>query len=224
MTRGSRRPSHNDDIWSVPNDKSQGLLPKNNLSARRSTFSRDCVCSFVRAGCHTAHAYSNTGRLCPTRPDQTHGQSPYMSRLSGPVYDQTESADVCGDPSGLWVWSGRVCVVEFRNDTTRSDQRQSDRQRNLDRSGADPTDFVGHSGLRQGLVGPVYSGIWTMTCTVRAGSRACNIVGVGDQSRRRQDAGEFLSVAAHAERRPRRADQLDQQSLRLPPRQCHTAH
>ena len=30
-----------------------------------------------------------------------------------------------GDPRGLWVWSGRVRVVEFRNDTTRPDQRQS---------------------------------------------------------------------------------------------------
>ena len=30
-----------------------------------------------------------------------------------------------GDPSGPWVWSGRVRVVEFRNDTTRHDQRQS---------------------------------------------------------------------------------------------------
>jgi len=29
-----------------------------------------------------------------------------------------------GDPSGPWVWSGRVRVVEFRNDTTRPDQRQ----------------------------------------------------------------------------------------------------
>jgi len=28
------------------------------------------------------------------RPDQTHGQSPYMLRLSGQVYDQTKSADL----------------------------------------------------------------------------------------------------------------------------------
>jgi len=30
-----------------------------------------------------------------------------------------------GDPSGPWVWFGRVRVVEFRNETTRPDQRQS---------------------------------------------------------------------------------------------------
>jgi len=32
------------------------------------------------------------------------------------------------------------------------------------------------------------------------------LVGVGDHVRRRQDSGEFLSVAAIAERRPRRVD------------------
>jgi len=35
------------------------------------------------------------------------------------------------DPSGPWIWSGRVRVVEFRSDTTRPDQRQS-LARNLD--------------------------------------------------------------------------------------------
>ena len=45
--------------------------------------------------------------------DQSHKPSPHMSRLSGQVYDQTTFADVCGDPSGPWVWSGRVRVVEF---------------------------------------------------------------------------------------------------------------
>jgi len=51
-----------------------------------------------------------TDSVCdPTRPP-THGHSPYMSRLSGQVYDRgTKSAD----PSGPWVGSGRVGVVEF---------------------------------------------------------------------------------------------------------------
>jgi len=62
--------------------------------------------------------YTNPRTLFETRPDETHGQSPYMSRLSGQVDDQTKSAD-------LLVWSGRVRVVEFRNDTARPDQRQS---------------------------------------------------------------------------------------------------
>ena len=66
--------------------------------------------------------YTDPGTLSATRPDQTRltdKVSPYMSRLSGQVYDQT------GDPSGPWVWSGRVRAVELRNDTTRPDQRQS---------------------------------------------------------------------------------------------------
>ena len=58
--------------------------------------------------------YTDPRTLSETRPDQIHGHSPYMSRLSGQVYD-----------SGLWVWSGRVREMEFRHDTTRPDQRQS---------------------------------------------------------------------------------------------------
>ena len=64
----------------------------------------------------------------PTRPDQTHGQSPYMSRLSGQVYTTRQSLrGLVRDPSGPSVWSGRVRVVEFRNDATRPDQRQSNK-------------------------------------------------------------------------------------------------
>ena len=57
----------------------------------------------------------------PTRPDQTNGQSPYMRTRLRP--DKVRG--LVGDPSGPWVWSGRVRVVEVRNDTTRPDQRQS---------------------------------------------------------------------------------------------------
>jgi len=35
-----------------------------------------------------------------------------------------QSPRTCRRPSGSWVWSGRVHVVEFTNDTTRPDQRQ----------------------------------------------------------------------------------------------------
>jgi len=63
-------------------------------------------------------------RLRPdqTRPDQTHvGQNPYMSRLSGQVYDQTKSADLSETQavrgSGLVgsVYSG----IKERHDQTR---------------------------------------------------------------------------------------------------------
>ena len=65
---------------------------------------------------------TRTHGLC-LRPDQTHGQNPYMSRLNRQVYDQTKSADLSdirADPIGLCrrpgrrpetrtlVWSGRV--------------------------------------------------------------------------------------------------------------------
>ena len=74
--------------------------------------------------------YTDPTRLClrrhATRPAARTQCVQYMSRLSGgQVYDQTKSADVCGDASGRWVWSGRVRLVEFTNDTTRPDQRQS---------------------------------------------------------------------------------------------------
>jgi len=68
-------------------------------------------------------ATTQTHGLC-LRPDQTHGQSPYMSRLSERVYDQTKSADLSGTQA-VRVWSGWVRVVEFRNDTTRPNQRRS---------------------------------------------------------------------------------------------------
>jgi len=68
---------------------------------------------------------TRTHGLC-LRPDQTHGQNPYMSRLIGHVYDQTKSADLsetradstelCRRPGrrhGSPTKSGRVRVVEF---------------------------------------------------------------------------------------------------------------
>jgi len=59
----------------------------------------------------------------PTRPDprtksvhvEIEGTSRRPDKIGGRV----------GDPSGRLVWSGRVRLVEFRNDTTRPDQRQS---------------------------------------------------------------------------------------------------
>ena len=71
-----------------------------------------------------------------------------MSRSSGQVYDQNCLRGIVGDPDGPWVWSGRV-LVEFRNDTTRLEQRQrlaGVRQCNLDRPRVDPADSVGRSG------------------------------------------------------------------------------
>ena len=48
----------------------------------------DKVCSPCRIH------YTDPRTLSAIRPDQTHGQSPYMSRLSGQVYDQIKSADL----------------------------------------------------------------------------------------------------------------------------------
>jgi len=65
---------------------------------------------------------TRTHRLC-LRPDQTHGQNPYVSRLNRQVYDQTKSADLSetrADPIGLCrrrpgspTKSGRARLVEF---------------------------------------------------------------------------------------------------------------
>ena len=65
-----------------------------------------------------------------------HGPTDFVCNPTGPD-PQTESVHVeiertslrsdrvgglVGDPSGPWVWSGRVLVVEFGNDTTSPDQ------------------------------------------------------------------------------------------------------
>jgi len=59
--------------------------------AARSVCDSKASCFLARppAG-HPAHANLFHGLLL--RPDQIHGQSPYMSRLNGQVYDQTKSA------------------------------------------------------------------------------------------------------------------------------------
>ena len=63
--------------------------------------------------------YTDLHGLCDqTRSDQTDVQSPYVSRLSGQVYDQTKSGGLVGDPSGSLVWSGRVRLVEFGHNCT----------------------------------------------------------------------------------------------------------
>ena len=46
--------------------------------------------SLVRVKFH----YTDPRTWSATRPDETHGQSPYMLSLSGQVYDQTKSADL----------------------------------------------------------------------------------------------------------------------------------
>jgi len=65
-----------------------------------------------------------THGLCvPTRPDpQTKSTHVEIERTS---LRPDKVRGLVGDPSGPWVGSGRVRVVEFRNDTTRPDQRQS---------------------------------------------------------------------------------------------------
>jgi len=60
-------------------------------------------CSFCFSWLLSKFHYTDPRTSSATQPDQTHGQSPYMSRLSGRVWN----------PSGPWVWSGRVRVVEF---------------------------------------------------------------------------------------------------------------
>jgi len=64
--------------------------------------------------------YTDPRTWSATRPDQTHGQSPYMSRLS------RQSPRTCRRPKwslGL-VWSGPRSGIEERHDQTR-DQRRS---------------------------------------------------------------------------------------------------
>ena len=62
---------------------------------------------------------TRTHGLC-SRPGQTKSVHVETEQTS-----QRPDGGLVGDPSGPWVWSGRVPVVEFRNDTTRPDQRQS---------------------------------------------------------------------------------------------------
>jgi len=92
---------------------------------------RDRLCRWSGLVVLFLNSTTRTHGLHATRPDQTHGQSPYVSRLSGQVYDQTKSADLSETRAVLESGLGRVRVVEFRSDTTRPDQRQS-LARNLD--------------------------------------------------------------------------------------------
>ena len=45
------------------------------------------------------------------RPDQTHGQNPYMSRLNRHVYDQTKSADLSETRADLTDFVGDQIYV-----------------------------------------------------------------------------------------------------------------
>jgi len=74
-----------------------------------------------------SNSTTRTHGLClrhdPTRPD------PRTKSVHVEIEQTSLRPDkvggLVGDPSGPSVWSGRVRVVEFRNDTTRPDQRQS---------------------------------------------------------------------------------------------------
>jgi len=100
------------------------------LSGRVRT-SGPCPCSGIRHAPRQTLSLVGSGRviskfhhtdprtLSATRPNQTHGQSPYVSRLCGQIYDQTKSADlsetraVCG--------SGLVGTAWWNLETTRPD-------------------------------------------------------------------------------------------------------
>ena len=64
--------------------------------------------------------YTRTHGLC-LRPDPTR---PTDKEIEWASLRPDKVRGLAGDPSGPWVWSGRVRVVEFRNDTTRPDQGQ----------------------------------------------------------------------------------------------------
>jgi len=104
----------------------------------------DLVVSFLHGPDRTRHV-----RACDQVSDKVWSMSNFTTRTHGPtdlVCDPTRPdpsvrveierkslqpdkvRGLVGDPSGPWVWSGRVrvvTVVEFRNYTTRPDQRQS---------------------------------------------------------------------------------------------------
>jgi len=81
--------------------------------------------SLVRVKFH----YTDPRTWSATRPDQTR---PDLRRTKS-VHVEIERTSLrpdkvrglVGDPCGPRVWSGRVLVVEFRNDVTRPDQRQN---------------------------------------------------------------------------------------------------
>ena len=77
--------------------------------------SRVWSCRFSKFHC------TDPRTLSAARPDQTdvHVEIEQTSLRPDKV------RGLVGDPSGPWVWSGRVRVVESRSDTIRPDQRQS---------------------------------------------------------------------------------------------------
>ena len=103
-----------------------GVCQKYALSYSRVPLDRltDFVCDLTRPdplGVLNDYAlYKSTHSLT-----QTHRQCPYMSRLSGQVYDQTKSAGLVGDPSGPWVWSGLVGSVWWNVDIVQQTNRMT---------------------------------------------------------------------------------------------------
>ena len=115
-----RRP---DQTLSETRVTDQGLRQKSICWVRRSLTSLWTLCGRVRPG---------PVRVCIVEfhTDQTLSEtwSQAGTCLDGSDSDRTRPGKVCGlvgDPSGPWVWSGRVRVVEFWNDPTRPDQRLS---------------------------------------------------------------------------------------------------
>jgi len=90
----------------------------------RPDMSAPATRSPTKSGPYQIPPYGPTDFVCdPTRPDpRTKSVHVEIERTSLRL-DKVRG--LIGDPSGPWVWSGRVRVVEFRNDTTRPDQRQS---------------------------------------------------------------------------------------------------
>ena len=80
--------------------------------------------SLTKSGPCQMSLHGPTDLVCdPTRPDPS-----VRVEIERKSLQPDKVRGLVGDPSGPWVWSGRVrvvTVVEFRNYTTRPDQRQS---------------------------------------------------------------------------------------------------
>jgi len=101
------------------------------------------VVSFLNSTTRTRPDMSAPATRSLTKPGlcliPLHGPTDFVCDLTRPeprtksVHIETERTSLrpdkvgglAGDLSGPWVWSGRFRVVEFRNDTTRPDQRQN---------------------------------------------------------------------------------------------------
>ena len=135
-------------VWSC-----RVLIPLHRPDRTRPDMSAPATSSPTKSAPCQAPLHGLTDFVCdPTRPDPR--TKAVQKVLRGCVRRPKRS--VC------LVWSGRVRVVEFKNDTTRPDQRQSAGRARLVEYGqtkSRPNGLCRSPCLRKSLVGPVW---WTL--------------------------------------------------------------